>query len=235
MFNDNKTDKISRIIRTRHHGSIHDLLVVGCGSGTEAAILAHELDASVTGIDDGSQLGLKFDHDATSKATLLEQDARNMTFADESFDFIYSFHALEHIPEYENALGEMRRVLKSNGGFFIGTPNKSRIIAYLGSKPGTLTWKQKVYLNYMDWRARLRGQFRNECGAHAGFTKKELYNILSGHFAHVEDVTLTYYLELYHRYRFIVRVIDATGLGSLLFPSVYFMGTKDHEKPCSTK
>lgn len=55
-------------------------------------------------------------------------DATSLDFADGRFDCIYSFHALEHIPDYRKALQEMRRVLAPGGTYCIGTPNRLRLV-----------------------------------------------------------------------------------------------------------
>lgn len=72
-----------------------------------------------------------FDTRASQFADLCRGDATRMEFADESFDFVYLFHALEHIPDFRAVLHEMRRVLRPNGGWMIGTPNSKRIIGFL--------------------------------------------------------------------------------------------------------
>jgi protein-L-isoaspartate O-methyltransferase len=64
---DGKTETIARIIRGRIGRPIRNLLVVGCGSGVEAAILARELGADVIGID----LNSTFDPRASVKVRLL--------------------------------------------------------------------------------------------------------------------------------------------------------------------
>lgn len=170
---DSKTEKVAGIIRGLQIPEIRKLLVVGCGSGVEAAILAAELNTRVTGID----LKNNFDHEAAKIADLRTGDAMSLEFADESFDFVFSYHALEHITEPEKALWEMNRVLRKGGGFWIGTPNRSRILGYIGGKD--TSFRQKISWNLMDWRARLSGRFRNELGAHAGFTASELSGLIS--------------------------------------------------------
>ncbi len=87
------------------------LLVVGCGRGIEAAVLAQDLAAEVTGID----LDTRFDPEAARHARLMYGDATALVFEDESFDIVYSYHALEHIPDYHKALDEMHRVLRGGG------------------------------------------------------------------------------------------------------------------------
>ena len=45
----------------------------------------------------------------------VQADARAMPFADASFDAVWSIWVLEHVPNPEMALAEMRRILKPNG------------------------------------------------------------------------------------------------------------------------
>jgi len=217
---DGKTEAIARIIKERALPGYRRLLVVGCGSGFEAAILAQELGAEVVGID----LQDKFDRRAAVHADLRTGDATCLDFEDQSFDIVYSYHALEHIPAYQQALAEMHRVLKSDGTYCVGTPNRHRIIGYLGSKDATL--RQKIQWNITDWRARMRGEFRNDKGAHAGFSTSELRTVLGGVFSTVDDITLPYYLQVYRGHQRMIQLLDGIGAASLLLPSIYFTGKK---------
>jgi ubiquinone/menaquinone biosynthesis C-methylase UbiE len=216
---DSKTEAVVRLIAQRGV-PIDRLLVVGCGSGVEAAVLAQRLRTEVVGID----LESAFAMEAARHARLITCDARSLSFPDASFDFVYSFHALEHIPQPERALREMHRVLRAGGGFFVGTPNRSRLIGYIGSKYATT--RQKIAWNAKDWSARLRGRFRNEYGAHAGFTASELGGMLGAVFPDCAEHTGRYYRELYGRRLGIVPLILALRLGGWAFPSVYFAGRK---------
>ena len=121
---DTKTESVAKIIKDNIGRRIERLLVVGCGSGIEAAILARRLDTKVVGID----VVEGFDAKSMACATLQLGDAMDLRFDDCSFDFIYSYHALEHIPDPALALREMHRVLSAGGGFWIGTPNRLRAI-----------------------------------------------------------------------------------------------------------
>lgn len=91
---------------------------------------------------------------------------------------------------------------------------------------GSSTWREKILWNWADWRMRLTGRFRNECGAHAGYTSSELGAILKAHFSTAEEVTAAYYRRLYARQPRAMAFLIASGLGHFLFPSVYFMGGK---------
>lgn len=193
------------------------VLVVGCGSGLEAAVLAQRLDADVTGID----IVCRFDPAAAARVRLQHGDATALAFNDESFDLVYSYHALEHIAQPHQALAQMRRVARRGATHCIGTPNRARVVGYIG---GDSTWRQKIAWNAQDWRMRLRGHFRNECGAHAGYTAPELRAMLARHFAGVDDVTLDYYRRLYRRRAALVDALGRSGLGRYAYPSVYFTG-----------
>ena len=202
-----------------HLGAPSRMLVLGCGSGVEAAELATQFGSEVFGID----LLSHFDAAAARVAKLRRGDATDLDFPDAFFDQVYSYHALEHIPDYRGALGEMRRVLRPGGGYCIGTPNRSRLIGYIGSTNASL--RNKIGWNLNDWKCRLRGRFRNEFGAHAGFTKTELSSELRSVFGEVEDITLAYYTRVYSGHARAVRGMSRLGLAPFLFPSIYFVGT----------
>jgi SAM-dependent methyltransferase len=217
---DRKTEAVAGIVRERAGLPIRRLLVVGCGSGGEAATLARALGANVVGID----LHAPFDPAAAAAADLRHGDATCLEFSDGDFDFVYSYHALEHISDHMKALAEMHRVLKKGGAYLIGTPNRSRLLGYLGS--AGVSWRDKLAWNLTDWKARLRGRFRNEFGAHAGFTSGELGGALAKVFGNAEEISQRYYLEVYRHHAWMVKLLAHSGLGRFLFPAVYFMGAK---------
>lgn len=215
---DNKTAAICRILKRQYAVAPARILVVGCGSGEEAAILAREFSADVIGID----VEDNFHPEWKAAVDLRVGDATKMLFAIGQFDLVYSYHALEHIPDYLAALREIRRVTAPGGVWCIGTPNRHRAIGYLGSKNASV--RQKLEWNVADWRMRLTGRFRNEHGAHAGFSTGELSRVLSSVFQGGDDISRAYYLEIYPRHRTAIEVLSATGLGRLLLPSIYFSG-----------
>ena len=194
------------------------LLVVGAGTGEEVVALRDHF-ANVAGIEPNWDSVLP-----QAKSYVKRGDAAALEYPDESLDFIYCYHVLEHIPEYGKALSEMWRVLKKGGKLYLGVPNKSRLFAYVCVKENSL--KEKILWNLQDYRARLAGKFENRCGAHAGFTNRELAAILAEFFPRCEDVTDRYYLAKY-RGRLPVRIISAVRpLKRVLWPSVYFLCTK---------
>jgi ubiquinone/menaquinone biosynthesis C-methylase UbiE len=136
---------------------------------------------------------------------------------------VYSYHALEHFDDPLKALKEMKRVLKEGGGYWIGAPNRDRLIGYVGSESATIG--QKIRWNVSDWKARLAGKFRNELGAHAGFTSRELESLLRDVFVEVKNVSDAYYMRIYHRRKILVSLLRVPLLSRFVYPSVYFMGS----------
>jgi SAM-dependent methyltransferase len=199
------------------------VLVVGCGDGTEAAHIARETGAIVIGLD--------LDVDA-SKARpgvhLLRADARALPFRDGTFDALYCYHVLEHVPGPGGAVSEARRVLATRGFGFFGTPNRARLVGYIGGRATTM---DKLRWNLTDWGRRLSGRWSNEQGAHAGFSAGELSGLLARSFRHVRDVSVRYYARKYPGLTRFWTVSFRLGLGRFLAPSVYFVAEDAPPRP----
>jgi ubiquinone/menaquinone biosynthesis C-methylase UbiE len=218
ILRDHRASSLARIVG-HLFPDVRNILVVGCGDGMEAAVLSYNLEASVTGID----VETNFNPNATGYATLQYGDATALEFADESFDLIYSFHALEHIPDPLKALSEMQRVLRNGGGYVIGTPNRHRLVGYVGSDVSLAT---KIRWNLKDWWMRLMFRFRNEYGAHAGYSSGELSRHLLNAFGNVVDLNYAYYSTVYPSHKQAIDVLFRSGLDHVMLPSVYFGGVK---------
>jgi SAM-dependent methyltransferase len=215
-----KTVAFARIVHERWQTArINSLLVIGCGDGQEAQVLAEFFRCRATAID------LADDFRPRPGVDFVRMDAREMTFDSDSFDLVYSFHALEHIVPPEQVIAGIRRVLKPGMPFCLGTPNRRRLLGYLGSSDATLA--NKLRWNAADWRARLTGRFRNELGAHAGFTERELL-ALSSRIGPTAMVSDEYYRRIYASHDRLIRLIVALRLQPLAWPAVYAAGCKAH-------
>ncbi len=168
-------------------------LMVGCGSGDEVVYLRRRFRSRrIVGLD----IGQAFSVAARAEGCVLVADGQALPFGDAAFDFVAAFHSLEHVADPRHVLGEVRRVLRPAGWFYLGVPNRSRLVGYLGAF-GSTPW-QKVTNNLRDYYHRLRGRFENRLGAHAGFRAAELVRLLSDYFASVELLTEPYLRFKYH-------------------------------------
>ena len=93
------------------------LLEIGCGMGTDLLQLARR-DLLVTGVDlteEGIKLAKKRFEIYGLPAELKVDDAENLSFAEDSFDVVYSFGVLHHTPDTQKSINEVYRVLKPGG------------------------------------------------------------------------------------------------------------------------
>lgn len=104
-----------------------DVLDFGCGTGYGAARLAAR-GASIRGVDVSEEAiaharatyarpGLSFER-------IARIEERPLPFADASFDVVLSFQVIEHVPDADAYLREVRRVLRPGGRFILATPDR---------------------------------------------------------------------------------------------------------------
>lgn len=105
-----------RVVRFLEPGADDRLLEVGCGRGWLTQRI-QQICPATYGIDINPRSII---HGVA--AQLSNMDAAALHFDDEQFDHLYSFHAIEHIPEAEQALREMSRVLVPGGRILLVYP-----------------------------------------------------------------------------------------------------------------
>lgn len=91
-------------------------LEVGCYDGMVSAYL-QKAGKQASGIDITDSGFCKTAID--NGVTLISMDASAMSFADNSFDCVFSYDAMEHFPNHEHSIAEMARVLKPGGKLFM--------------------------------------------------------------------------------------------------------------------
>lgn len=92
------------------------ILEIGCGRG----FLTREVQRIAP-----ATVGTDLNREAVANGVtggLRVMDARALDFPDATFDKIYSFHAIEHIPDLAGAFAEMDRVLKPGGRVLLVYP-----------------------------------------------------------------------------------------------------------------
>jgi SAM-dependent methyltransferase len=206
------------------------ILVAGCGAGHEAAAIQRRFAAEVDAID----LELRVDPQflAVGELRFREASVCELPFDDAAFDAVFYHHVIEHVADPARSLAEIARVLRPGGWLFVGTPNRQRLVSSVGAHRQTdweSTLANKLRDNWRDWKARLSGRFRNECGAHAGFSRRELDGMLAVHFRQRTWLTRDYLRFKYagHRLRGLVELATCPGCCWFAAPSIYVLCRKE--------
>ena len=99
------------------------VLEAGSGPGSGSSALAGEPWRCAS-------IALDLDADALREARrrdpnllLVRGDLQRLPFADEAMDLVWSSSTIEHLPDPDAAVGEMRRVAKPEGYVFLGVPS----------------------------------------------------------------------------------------------------------------
>jgi ubiquinone/menaquinone biosynthesis C-methylase UbiE len=99
------------------------VLEIGCGRGAGVELILQQFDAAhVFGIDldplqiQRAQKRIRIKY--PSRITLMQGDAEQLPFTNTSFDAVFDFGALHHVPNWQKSIAEIRRVLKPGGRFF---------------------------------------------------------------------------------------------------------------------
>jgi len=107
---------LKEYVRFEDSKGLH-VLEVGCGLGSDAYTFSSS-GAHYTGIDLAPlnvSMTKKHLEYAGLPGTVLEMNAEQMTFADASFDLVYSHGVIHHSPDTEAIVAEIWRVLKPGG------------------------------------------------------------------------------------------------------------------------
>ena len=169
------------------------VLEVGCGSGLDAIEFAKN-GAIVTAVDitdNAIQQTMQNSIEAGVSITVMPTlQSQFLPFPNDSFDLVYSFGVLHHIPDVEVMLQEIRRVLKPCGKFMGMVYNKDSLlfaysIIYLHGI------KNKKYLDSFSLGTidKLTAQYSERienCPYTKAYTKKEARELFGNYFKEVE-------------------------------------------------
>jgi 2-polyprenyl-3-methyl-5-hydroxy-6-metoxy-1,4-benzoquinol methylase len=107
-------------------GDIKNLKVleIGCGRGGFSKYLADQQAKLVAAdfSDSAVALARKILTGSPNCEAVVE-DIQALSFADKTFDRVFSLETLEHVPDSDQGLAELVRVVKPGGQLFITTPN----------------------------------------------------------------------------------------------------------------
>ncbi len=123
------------------------LLNIGCGHGPD--FLPFKQDFELHGMDFSTEmlkLAQKYSRKFKFTASLVEADACQLPYADESFDWAIAVATYHHIKNNENrakAIQELWRVLKPDGEAFITVWNRWQPRFWFQRKQTTVPWRTK--------------------------------------------------------------------------------------------
>jgi ubiquinone/menaquinone biosynthesis C-methylase UbiE len=107
-----------------NHCENNDVLEVACGSGTGLGYISKKAKSVVGGDIDSKLVEIaKSNYEDNPKVKVLQLDALNLPFETNTFDVVLLYEAIYYLPNVEQFLKEVKRVLRQNGQLIISTVN----------------------------------------------------------------------------------------------------------------
>jgi len=107
------------------------ILDVACGVGYGADYLSNSGE-TVIGVDSSLE-SIVFARKNYPSPNLffIQADCGSLPFRNQTFDLVVSFETIEHLPDRDGYLHEIRRTSKPNGTFLCSTPNKNHSLYHI--------------------------------------------------------------------------------------------------------
>lgn len=113
--------RIKHAVETMHIKPGDKILDVGVGTGLSLPLFPS--DCSITGIDLSSAMlneaKKKVKEYDLKNITLIEMDASNLAFEDDTFDNVIATHVISVVPDPVKVIAEMKRVCKKGGNLVL--------------------------------------------------------------------------------------------------------------------
>jgi ubiquinone/menaquinone biosynthesis C-methylase UbiE len=114
-------DQAAELVRRVGEG--RDVLEVGCGTGLVLQRVA-AFARTAKGVDLSPGM---LEHARRRGLDVVEGSATDLPFPDASFDVVYSFKVLAHIPDLDRCLSEMMRVVRPGGHLVFDSYNRASL------------------------------------------------------------------------------------------------------------
>jgi len=125
-----RKDAVFKLLNKHRRQPPYKILDVGCGPGVflrDAASLGHQ----VIGVDGAEAMVRKAEENlrkqGLTRARVFQADIENLPFPDNSFDIVLCIGVLSYLSSDDEALKEIRRVVRKNGMVILGLPNQLRL------------------------------------------------------------------------------------------------------------
>lgn len=158
------------------------VLEIGCGNGGMLNYLT-EKGFEVEGVEISKER-IKKSKQIYGSLPIRKVDGIKLPFEKNEFDIVISFDVIEHIPDTDGHLTEVKRVLKKRGKYLLQSPNK-----WTNSVFETIRWK-----SFTAWR-------EDHCSLHSYYEFKERFR-KNGFSAKFHDVPVVneYFKEKIYRH-----------------------------------
>jgi len=154
-------ERRARLIRPLFPHEAGHLVDFGCGNGAQTLLFAEDFDR-VTGVDVSAEFLGDFRREIVvrgleSRFKALATDGGLIPLPDGAADVVTSFTVLEHVPDEQAALAEMRRILRPGGILIITVPNRWWIFETHGADLPLLPWNRVPLVSW--WPKRLHDRW----------------------------------------------------------------------------
>ncbi len=124
-------------------------LDVGCGMGRHI-FYATKYGSEMIGVDLSESVDVAAKINKNNKAHFIQSDIYNLPLKPKTFDFIYSFGVLHHLPKPYEGFKKLTPLLKKGGSIFIWVYKKDKLVWLLPTfkKIRSITTRLPYYLLY---------------------------------------------------------------------------------------
>jgi len=101
--------------------AFNSVLEIGCGNGNGTKLIKKYFNPQqITAIDlDEKMIQIARESGQDKSTSFQVMDASELDFPNDSFDAIFDFCIIHHIPDWKNCIGELKRVLKGGGNLVV--------------------------------------------------------------------------------------------------------------------
>ena len=137
------------------------LVDFGCGNGAQTLLFAEYFDR-LTGVDASEVYLEDFRREIVARGLedriqVVATDGGPIPLPDGTADVVTSFTVLEHVPDEQEALAEMRRILRPGGKLIITVPNRWWIFETHGADLPLLPWNRVPLVSW--WPKKLHDRW----------------------------------------------------------------------------
>ncbi len=151
---ENSYKKLIKIIKPYVNNNM-EALEIGCGTG-QISFLINDYVQNLTATDFSEKMIAICNKNNTTSIKFEVEDATDLSFKDNTFDFVIIANVLHIMPNPDLAIKEIKRVLKPNGivfaPIFVNNSNKFNIKVFILELLGFKTYMKtnsEGYINYI--------------------------------------------------------------------------------------